>query len=98
MSGDFSAGIYNAVMHALMKENKNNPLVMETVTMWAELESNVSDARNLRPLNSTSETVTIGSYDIAKIIKDTENEIREDVKNQIDRQINYFYSLDGDKL
>ena len=90
----YTKTLSNGYVLVVEKENKNNPLVMETVTMWAELESNVLDARKIRPQGSTSETVTIGSYDIAKIIKDAENAIREDVKNQIDKQINYFYGIE----
>ena len=60
---------------------------MDTITMWAEKSSNVSDARLNRPLNSTSKpapisrsidarTVTISSDDIAKIHQDAENAIK----------------------
>ena len=42
----YTKTLSNGLVLVVEKENKNNPLVMETVTMWAELESNVSDARN----------------------------------------------------
>ena len=51
ISGDMKLRIIVVVE----KEQKNNPDDMEAITAWAELSSNVSDARtNVRPLNSTS--------------------------------------------
>ena len=90
----FKKYLSNGYVVVVEKEKINDPQAMGTTTMWAETSSNVSDARKIRPLNSTSETVVIGLDDIAKIIKDAENAIREDVKNQIDKHINYFYGFE----
>ena len=90
----FKKYLSNGFVVVVEKETKNNPHAMGTITMWADVMPNVSDARKMRPLNSTSETVVIGLDDIAKIIKDAENAIREDVKNQVDKQINYFYGIE----
>ena len=97
----FEKQLQNGYVLVVEKENlkiqkENSPITMETITMWAESSSNVMDVHQGCPPCITSETVVIGSNDIAKIIKDAENAIREDVKKQIDKQINFFYALNGD--
>lgn len=61
-----------------MKYQKNSPDDMETITMWADLSSNVVDARFKRPRGTTSETVIISMDDTAKIRKDAEKAIEDD--------------------
>lgn len=99
----FEKQLQNGYVLVVEKENlkiqkENSPIAMETITMWAESSSNVMDVHQGCPPCITSKTVVIGSNDIAKIIKDAEKAIREDVKNQIDKQINYFYALDCDNI
>lgn len=60
--------------------------------MWAEISANVPNARNVRPSSTTSETVTISPDDVAKIRKDAENAIRQDVKLEKSRSAAPFYS------
>ena len=89
----FEKRLSNGVVVVVEKEYKNSPQDMETITMWAETSSNVSDARTeVRPLNSTSKpaktsiadarTVTISSDDVAKIHKDGELAMTKAHKNR----------------
>ena len=89
----FEKRLSNGVVVVVEKEYKNSPQDMETITMWAETSSNVSDARTeVRPLNSTSKpaktsiadarTVTISSDDVAKIRKDGELAMTKAHKNR----------------
>ena len=78
------------------KEQKNSPDDMETITMWAEQSTNVPNARNMRPSDSTSKpadvidnttarTVIISQDDVAKIRKDAEIVVSSDVKTEFHR-------------
>ncbi len=71
------------------KEQKNSPQDMDTITMWADLSSNVLDARQKRPLSTTSETVVISRDNATKIRKDAEVAIEEDEKNAEKGEIRY---------
>jgi hypothetical protein len=46
---------------------KSSPHDMETINMWADLSSNVLDARLKRPLSTTSESVVISRDNVAKL-------------------------------
>ena len=74
----FTKLLSNGKAVVVEKEQKNSPDDMETITMWADLSSNVVDARLKRPRGTTSETVIISMDDAAKIRKDAENAIEED--------------------
>ena len=76
----FIKNIDNGEVIVVEKEQKNSPDDMDTITMWADLSSNVLDARQRRPLSTTSETVVISSDNIAKIRKDAEEAIKKDVE------------------
>ena len=76
----FIKNIDNGEVIVVEKEQKNSPDDMDTITMWADLSSNVLDARQRRPLSTTSETVIISSDSVAKIRKDAEKAIRADVE------------------
>ena len=99
----FEKRLSNGVVVVVEKEYKNSPQDMETITMWAETSSNVSDARTeVRPLNSTSKpaktsiadarTVTISSDDVAKIRKDGELAMTKAHKNRY-RRFNFKMQL-----
>lgn len=76
----FIKNLSNGVVVVVEKEYKNSPDDMETINIWADLSSNVLDARQRRPLSTTSETVIISSDSVAKIRKDAEEAIRADVE------------------
>lgn len=88
----FYKNLSNGYVVVVEKEQKNSPDDMETITMWAEISANVPNARNVRPSSTTSETVTISPDDVAKIRKDAENAIRQDVKLEKSRSVAPFYS------
>lgn len=98
----FYKNLSNGYVVVVEKEQKNSPDDMETITMWAELSANVPNARNMRPSNSTSKpanvdetdarTVIISPDDVAKIRKDAENAILNDIKIEKSRAAAPFYS------
>lgn len=75
----FTKNLENGIVVVVEKEQKNSPNDMDTITMWADLSSNVLDARFNRPLSTTSETVVISRDNATKIRKDAELAIEKDV-------------------
>ena len=92
----FEKDLSNGVVLVVEKEQKSSPDDMDTITMWATLSSEGTDARsNKRPLSSTSQPAqgalrpvsqetpartVISGIDAAKIRKDAENAIKNDKK------------------
>ena len=77
----FIKTLSNGYVVVVEKEQKSSPNDMDTITMWAEMSSRGADARSgERPLHTTSETV-IPSFDAAKIRKDAETAIDNELKN-----------------
>jgi len=58
------------------KEQRNSPNDMDTITMWAELSSNVADALPKKPSGYHVQNVIISMDDIAKIMQEAENSTR----------------------
>ena len=93
----FTKYLSNGEAVVVEKEQKNSPDDMETITMWADLSSNVVDARLKRPRGTTSETVIISMDDAAKIRKDAENAIEEDENRKAKSRFRVIEDKNGRK-
>ena len=67
---------YQVLITVVEKEQKSSPDDMDTITMWAELSSNVADALPKKPSGYHVQNVIISRDDIAKIHQDAENAIK----------------------
>ena len=77
----FYKTLSNGYVVVVEKEQKNSPDDMDTITMWAEMSSDVIDARkNASPMYHAQDVIT--SSDAAKIRKDAETAMEDDVKIQ----------------
>ena len=76
----FYKNLSNGYVVVVEKEYKNNPDDMETITMWAEMSPAATNAQR-KVAHDTHVRNAILSTDAAKIRKDAENAIAEDVKN-----------------
>lgn len=75
----FEKDLSNGYVVVVEKEQKNSPDDMETITMWAEKSSKVADARrNSSPAIDVQNVIL--STDAAKIRKEAEEAIKNDVK------------------
>lgn len=93
----FTKYLSNGEAVVVEKEQKNSPVDMETITMWADLSSNVVDARLKRPRGTTSETVIISMDDAAKIRKDAEIAIEEDENRKAKSRLRVIEDKNGRK-
>ena len=76
----FYKTLNNGYVIVVEKEQKDSPNDMETITMWAEKSSsNVADARTSTSPTIDARNVIISTEDAAKIRKDAENAIENDV-------------------
>ena len=75
----FYKNLSNGYVVVVEKEYKNSPDDMETITMWAELSSGATNARQ-NAVPDTHVLNAIPSTDSAKIRKDAEDAIRGDEK------------------
>ncbi len=73
--------IGNGYVVVVEKEHKNSPNDMETISMWAELSNSGANSVSTIPPNKNVQNV-ITTKDAAKIRKDAENAIIEDVKSE----------------
>lgn len=77
----FYKTLSNGYVVVVEKEQKNSPHDMESITMWAEKSpSNVADARINSSPTIDARNVIISTEDAAKIRKDAEEAIVNDVK------------------
>lgn len=79
----FYKSLSNGEAVVVEKEYKNSPDDMESITMWAEKSFEARNAWQMPSLLKTSETA-IPDTDIAKIRKDAEMAIENDVKFRFD--------------
>ena len=109
----FIKELSNGVVVVVEKEQKNSPDDMDTINMWADMSSRVTDARsNKRPLQSTSSPANNGlkkdskqsnavtvitPFDAAKIRKDAETAIQNDEKSS-EKNDNLRFSEESDDL
>lgn len=75
----FYKNLSNGYVVVVEKEYKNSPYDMETITMWAELSSGATNARQ-NAVPDTHVLNAIPDTDSAKIRKDAEDAIRGDEK------------------
>ena len=94
----FYKNLSNGYVVVVEKEYKNSPNDMETITMWAELSSKATNARqNAAP--DTHVRNAILDTDIAKIRKDAENAIEKEGKGMLSiRTPDTFYSNASENL
>lgn len=79
----FEKTLSNGVVVVVEKEQKNSPTDMDTITMWADLSGSVMHGQS--PASTIVRDV-IATMDDAKIRKDAENAIRQDVQMHIEQQ------------
>lgn len=79
----FEKTLSNGVVVVVEKEQKNSPTDMDTITMWADLSGSVMHGQS--PASTIVRDV-IATMDDAKIRKDAENTIRQDVQMHIEQQ------------
>lgn len=79
----FEKTLSNGVVVVVEKEQKNSPSDMDTITMWADLSGSVMHGQS--PASTIVRDV-IATMDDAKIRKDAENAIRQDVQMHIEQQ------------
>lgn len=106
----FYKTLSNGYVVVVEKEQKNSPHDMESITMWAEKSpSNVADARINSSPTIDARNVIISTEDAAKIRKDAEEAIVNDVKVREQRvyhgsgadfkafdQVRFFRTANGD--
>ena len=87
MSGRESIRFYkdlsNGYVVVVEKEYKNSPDDMETITMWAEKSSAATNAQSDKTAPDTLVRNAIRSTDVAKIRKDAETAMAEDIKSRL---------------
>lgn len=76
----FYKTLSNGYVVVVEKEQKNSPEDMDTINIWAEL-SDVANAQLKTNPGATSETVTISTSDAAKIRKDAESAILNELND-----------------
>lgn len=81
----------NGIVVVVEREGRFDVEDMENITMWAEKKPATNVTVADKTSHSTSETIVISEADIAKIRKDAEEAIRNDVKN-IEKHIVYHGS------
>ena len=79
----FEKTLSNGAVVVVEKEQKNSPTDMDTITMWADLSGSVMHGQS--PASTIVRDV-IATMDDAKIRKDAENAIRQDVQMHIEQQ------------
>ena len=83
----FFKALSNGVVVVVEKEYKNSPDDMETITMWAEKSSGARNARqNAAPAENVQDAIP--DTDIAKIHKDAEIAIKNDVN------FSYYFAVE----
>lgn len=83
----FFKALSNGVVVVVEKEYKNSPDDMETITMWAEKSSGARNARqNVAPAENVLDAIP--DTDIAKIHKDAEIAIKNDVN------FSYYFAVE----
>lgn len=83
----FFKALSNGVVVVVEKEYKNSPDDMETITMWAEKSSGARNARqNVAPAENVQDAIP--DTDIAKIHKDAEIAIKNDVN------FSYYFAVE----
>ena len=92
----FFKALSNGVVVVVEKEYKNSPDDMETITMWAEKSSGARNARqNAAPAEKVQDAIP--DTDIAKIHKDAEIAIKNDVNFSYDIAVEQLAKVSKDK-
>lgn len=92
----FFKALSNGVVVVVEKEYKNSPDDMETITMWAEKSSGARNARqNVAPAENVQDAIP--DTDIAKIHKDAEIAIKNDVNFSYDIAVEQLAKVSKDK-
>ena len=92
----FFKALSNGVVVVVEKEYKNSPDDMETITMWAEKSSGARNARqNAAPAENVQDAIP--DTDIAKIHKDAEIAIKNDVNFSYDIAVEQLAKVSKDK-